>query len=57
MVKVRELIEKLSGYNPEAVVSIRMDDVCGWLERVRGIDSGTVELAAYTDNEEGEYDT
>ena len=57
MMKVRELIEKLSGYNPEAVVSIRMDDVCGWLERVRGIDSGTVELAAYTDNEEGEYDT
>ena len=49
--KVRELIEKLSGYNPEAVVSIRMDDVCGWLERVREIDSSTVELAAYTEEE------
>ena len=50
--KVRELIEKLSVYNPEAVVSVRVDDINAWLEKVRGVDAGTVELVVSTEEED-----
>ena len=49
--KVGELIEKLSVYNPEAVVSVHVDDINAWIDRVRGIDSGTVELIVSTEED------
>lgn len=50
--KVKELIEKLSVYNPEAVVSVHVDDVSAWLEKVRGVDAGTVELVVSTEEDD-----
>lgn len=49
--KVKELIEKLSVYNPEAVVSVHVDDINAWIDRVRGVDAGTVELVVSTEEE------
>ena len=49
--RVKELIEKLSVYNPEAVVSVHVDDVNAWIDRVRGVDAGTVELVVSTEEE------
>lgn len=49
--RVKELIDKLSVYNPEAVVSVHVDDVNAWINRVRGVDTGTVELVVSTEEE------
>ena len=50
--RVRELIDKLSVYNPEAVVSVHVDDVNAWIDRVRGVDAGTVELVVSTEEDD-----
>ena len=49
--KVKELIDKLSVYNPEAVVSVHVDDINAWINRVRGVDAGTVELVVSTEED------
>lgn len=47
LMKVGELIEKLSEHNPEATVEICIDGSCGWIDRILRIDSSVVRIAAY----------
>lgn len=54
--KVKELIEELSEYSPEAHVAIRMCGDSRIVTRVYGIDSGYLELRAKEEDDEEDED-